>query len=141
MGYGNYNNNYGGGGYNRGNYNGGGYRSQPNREQKKHSGCKSGVDKNGKQYVSGWKYDKRNGLRKFYASPYSGTHETKSKSNRIWQNWFVRIEMPNGQEIKTSGLYDVSTGKITISQLGFVMNPRGGRGGYVGPYFYRKNGR
>lgn len=113
-----------------------------NRKRKadKHSGCKSGTDKNGKPYVQGWKYDKRNGLRSFYATPYKGTQEVKSKrSGRLWQNWFVRVRNADGTEVKTSGMYDVSTGKVIIDSMGFVMNPRGGRGGYVGPYYYRKN--
>jgi len=135
-------------GYN--NYNRGGYRSNNNygngnrnsyqqREQKKHSGCKSGTDRNGKPYVQGWKFDKRNGLRSFYATPYKGTQEVKSKTGKVWQNWFVRIKNADGSEIKTSGMYDVSTGKVIIDSVGFVMNPRGGRGGYLGPYYYRKN--
>lgn len=109
--------------------------------QKKRSGCKSGTDKNGKPYVQGWKYDKRNGLRSFYASPYSGTQEVKSKTGRLWQNWFVRVRNADGTEIRTSGLYDPSSGKVTIQDFGFVMNPRGGYGGYVGPYYYPKNSR
>lgn len=134
----NYNNGYRSqGGYSSGGYDRGGY--QNNRPQKKHSGCKSGTDRNGKPYLQGWKYDKTNGLRKFYATPYNGTKETTSGSGKVWQNWFVRIQMSDGSELKTSGLFDKQQNKVVINQLGFVMNPRGGAGGYVGPYYYKKN--
>lgn len=133
----NYGNNYGNrGGY--GNQNRSFQRSN-NRPQKKRSGAKFGTDKNGNAYVSGWKYDKTNGLRKFFASPYSGTKETKSQSGKVWCNWFVQITLPSGEVIRTSGLMDKSTNKVIIPQLGFVMNPRGGAGGYTGPYYYKKN--
>lgn len=115
------------------------YNNRYNRQQKKRSGCKSGIDKNGNSYISGWKYDKQNGLRSFFAAPFSGTKETESKSGRIWANWFVQIRMPSGQIIKTSGLFDKSNNKLIIPDLGYIMNPRGGAGGYVGPYYYRKN--
>ena len=110
-----------------------------NRPQKKRSGAKSGTDKNGNPYISGWKYDKTNGLRSFFASPYSGTKETKSKSGKIWENWFVQIRVPSGEVIKTSGLFDKMNNKLIVPQLGFVLNPRGGAGGYCGPYYYKKN--
>src|SRR5690606_7896498 len=106
-GYNRNNNGYNGSGYNNGYNNRGnsGYGNQQ-RPQKKRSGCKSGTDRNGKPYIQGWKYDKTNGLRKFYATPYSGTQEVTSKSGKVWQNWFVRVTMPDGSEIKTSGMYD-----------------------------------
>lgn len=130
----NFNNNRGGNNRSRGN--GNGYRGE---SRKKHSGCKSGTDKNGKPYIQGWKYDKTNGLRRFYASPYSGTKQSTSGSGKVWENWFVRVQLPNGQEMKTSGLFDKQQNKISIPQLGFVMNPRGGAGGYVGPYYFKRN--
>lgn len=139
-----YNNNYNGAGrrygYNQ-NYSYNNYENNRNNynKPKKKSGCKSGIDRNGKPYIQGWKADKTNGLRKFYASPYKNTQEVKSKKGKVWQNWFVRITMSNGEEIRTSGMFDVANDKLIIPQLSFIMNPKGGYGGYVGPAYYKKN--
>jgi hypothetical protein len=155
-----YNNSTGGGfSYSRGtnsrgysgNYgNNGGYRqfqtsqnfrnNQPgyyNQQQqpKKHSGCSMGIDKNGVEYVRGWKFDRRSGLRSFYATSYKNTKEvTSKKSGRVYENWMVRVQLPSGESFITGGLFERATGKVTISNLGFVMNPKGGRGGYVGTF-------
>lgn len=109
------------------------------RQVVKHSGCTSGITKNtNKPYVRGWKYDKRNGLRSFIAGPYesknSTTNEHKSKTGRIWENWCVKITLSDGQTILKSALYDQMTGKVIIKELGYVMNPKGGKGGYVGTF-------
>lgn len=102
---------------------------------KKHSGCKGGQDKKGRSYVSGWKYSRRTGLVSFFAAPYKGTSTHKSNNGRVWENWIVKIQNKSTmQESIAPCLYDRTTGKVIIQKLGFVMNPKGGRGGYVGTY-------
>jgi hypothetical protein len=102
---------------------------------KKHSGCKGGQDKKGRSYVSGWKYSRRAGLVSFFAAPYKGTNSHKSENGRTWENWIVKIQNKSTMtESITTCLFDRSTGKVIIQKLGFVMNPKGGKGGYVGTY-------
>jgi len=104
----------------------------------KHSGCKAGLDKNSKPYVQGWKVDKTNGMRKFYASPYHATKEIKAKtSGRVWHTWLVKIELPTGEVMLRPCMYAPDTKMVIIKDLSFVMNPKGGKGGYIGPFFTR----
>lgn len=124
------NNNGGGNGYKKGGNNN-------NEKGPKHSGCKYGTDKNGNPYVRGWKYDKRNGMRSFLATPYSKTKAHKSAAGREWHNWMVKIQ-PEGQPSSiVSGLYDPVSKKVIVPELGFVLNPKGGKGGYTGTYVNR----
>jgi hypothetical protein len=102
---------------------------------KKHSGCKGGIDKKGRSYVSGWKYSKRSGLVSLFAAPYKGTSTHKSENGRTWENWIVKLQNKSTMtETIMPCLFDRSTGKVIIQKLGFVMNPKGGKGGYVGTY-------
>lgn len=115
-------------GFSRGNNRGGGRPT-------KHTGAKSGVDKNGNPYVSGWNVSKRRGMCSVFARPYKGTSEHKSKTGRLWHNWFVTVTFKDqGTEMNTSGLYDPQSGKVIIPKLGWVMNPRAPRGGYCGTF-------
>ena len=146
MSYGNgnkrYNNNRN---YNNNNYNnsGNGYNNNRNSNrssnQKKKSGCKSGLSNNENRtpYVQGWKADKTSGLRTFFAFPYKGTQEVESKTGRVYQNWMCKVQFKDGRTELFTCLYEPQTQKVTISDLGYVMNPKGGRGGYVGPYYVR----
>lgn len=105
---------------------------------KKHSGCKGGQDKKGRSYVSGWKYSRRTGLVSFFAAPYKNTSTHKSEHGRVWENWICKIQNKSTmQESIMPCLYDRTTGKVILQKLGFVMNPKGGRGGYVGTYVNR----
>lgn len=131
-------NDYGNRSYGNGGFNNSSHRSfgkSGYNAPKKHSGCRSGQDKKGRAYVSGWKYGKRSGLVSFFAAPYKGTSTHKSASGRVWQNWICKMQNKSTfEETITPCLYDQSTGKVIIKKLGFVMNPKGGRGGYVGTY-------
>lgn len=61
-----------------------------------------------------------------YARPYKGTHETKSKSGRVWMNYFVTIRHKNMTTTKTSGLFEPSTGKCLIKEFGLLCTRNGG---------------
>ncbi|MBN8863275.1 MAG: hypothetical protein J0H92_07885 [Sphingobacteriales bacterium] len=131
--------NNGGGGYNRGFNRGGNYRPQQ-RQQKKHSGCKFGYS-NGDQerpHVRGWKFDKTHGMRAFIAGPNKKTKRTTSRSGQTWENWTVKVTGPHGVQLYNA-LYHHEKKRVYINDLGIVMSPNGGSGGYVGPYFRRKN--
>ena len=131
----NYNNNYNRG-YNNNYRNNNNYKQ---RTQKKHSGASFGYAHGDqeKPYIRGWKFDRRNGLRSFIASPYKGTKRIRSKSGREWENWVVKITLSNGQQILKSGLYDVANRKVIIKDLGFVMNPKAKNGGYTGTFIQK----
>lgn len=111
-------------------------RRQYKAEPKKHSGCSAGLSNNADKtpYVQGWKVDKENGLRKFFAFPYKGTKQYTSETGKVWENWIVEITPKDGRKWITTCLYDVQTRKVIINDLGFVMNPKGGKGGYVGTF-------
>lgn len=131
----NYSRNYNGGGrsyngggrsYSRSNYNGGG------RPKKKHSGCRAGVDRNGNPYVRGWNYSRRNGLVTYYCSPYKNTSEHESGNGRTWHNWMVRIQKNGEKQQLASCLYDPQKRMVTISEVGFVLNPQTNYCGHFG---------
>ncbi len=163
-----YNNNYGGGrSYGNNNYgngggsrsygngggrsygNGGGYsnngggRSYSNNSQpRKKSGCTAGIAKSGKPYVQGWKATKTEGLTNFIAGPYesktSSTHQTTSESGKVWENWACKVTRGTDKPYFVSAMYEVATKKLHIPELGIIMNPKGGPGGYCGKNFTPK---
>jgi hypothetical protein len=106
-----------------------------NFQPKKHSGAKGGNDKNGNPYVRGWNFSKRNGLRAFFCSPYKNTtkHEAE-KSGRVYENWMCKVTLSDGQTFIKGCLYEAATGKVTISDMGMVINPRANNGGYCGTF-------
>lgn len=141
-----YNNYQGGQGYNSP-FNGG-YPNQnqnrqyrqnggQNRPMKKHSGAKMGINRSGKMKdapnITFWNFSRERGLITAIATPYSGTHEKKSKTGRIWQNWMVSwFNKRTMQRGTTSGLYDAQNNKLIISDWGWVVNPKAPNGGYAG---------
>lgn len=134
----------GNGGGSRSSRSSGSSRNDKPEKPKKYSGCEAGKDKNDNPYVRGWKYDKTNGLRSFYACPYSGgakggTKRVTSQEGVIWENWMVRVQKTGVPDYIVSGMYDVAKKRVIIKELSFVMNPKGGKGGYVGPFFERKD--
>ena len=117
----------------------GGFVNQHQKPFVKHSGCTSGIDKRGKNYVRGWKYTKGQGLVTFFAAPYHGTKSHKSNTGNVWHNWVVKIEHQRTMQTTVLPcLVNSSFNKVIIKKLGFVMNTKGGKGGYVGPFYVRK---
>ena len=123
----------------------GGGRSRPN---KKPCGCTHGnyiaserstVHKEGTPvpYLRGWRkqYGRFTSL---FATPYKDTKKHKSKEGRVWENWIVTLET-DGQSRVLPCLFDPKTKKVIIQNgVNWVMNPKGGAGGYVGPFYYKK---
>lgn len=133
---------YNGGGmapYNQ-NYNGPRQRGYGNGKPPKKSGCKVSVMKagnhQGEQCITGWNVSKRRGMVTFIATPYSKTQEVTSKSNKQWQNWMVKLTFKDQlQERIVGGMYEVATGRLIMSEIGMVANPRTN---YFGTMFRKK---
>jgi hypothetical protein len=111
----------------------GGYKDD-RREQKKHTGAKSGFDKNGNPYTTGWNYSRANGLVTFLATPYGKSKEVESRSGRSWLNVMVKVSRKMQKDFIVSGMMDLRSGMVTIQELGIVMNPKAKNGGYCGKY-------
>lgn len=108
------------------------YNDDYNR--RKRSGCTSGIGKNGEKYVRGWKASKRKGLVVYLCTPYKDTKVHESKSGRKWENWVCKVQPESAQSYLISCLYDVMNNKVIINEIGYVLNPKGGRGGYCGRF-------
>lgn len=114
------------------------YKMAP-KDSKKHSGCsmkkyvpQEGPNKGHNQtIVNGWMYRKQTGLVKYKAI-------TTQKSKDTGKGWAghiaVSVIAPNGQKAFYWGTMELKTGKTVIRDLGIVMSPKGGRGGYVGSF-------
>lgn len=74
----------------------------------------------------GWKKN-RNGIIKIYAQPYSKTKKVKSKANNVFHNLMVKVtNTSTGQQNIVSGMFNETTRKLTIPELGWVGSPNGG---------------
>jgi hypothetical protein len=107
---------------------------------KKRSGCfyeESYKDKNGniveRPKIWGWRIDAKLGFQSFVAYldkndglPRNGT------SGEICRVFVVNITTKGLGESKATGVYSMKYKKLSITKLGLVANPRGGRGGYFG---------
>lgn len=141
-----YGNNYGnnrnyGNGYNQSQNNG--YSNNRgnggNIQPKKHSGCKKykwfpkdGPNKGQEMHgVLGWRFRKGIGLMKYKANM---TSKSKVGDNGWCGSVAVEIIAPNAQKSFYWATMHVPTGKVVIGDLGEVMSPQGGKGGYVGTF-------
>ena len=130
MGYGNqrYNRNYrGGSGYSRG------YNSRP----KKKSGAKSGIQKTGKNqgkiYISAWKANKEHGL--VTISAFENARSVRSESrngNKFVTLMFEVFYKRTGSKVLELANYNLTTGKVYLEKLGWVISTKAPNGGYVG---------
>lgn len=101
---------------------------------KKHSGCGSKSLPDGGVVIFGWRLAGRDMI-KLYARPYKGTKVSTSKSGKRWANLFVTLtNQRTMQTIKTSGLYNLDSGKLYISELNLIANPKAPNGGYFGKH-------
>lgn len=137
-----YNSNNGGNNRNGNSFNGGGYNNNNgggNQPAKKHSGCKlykwvpkDGPNKGKTMFGTlGWKYRKGQGLTKYKANM---TSKSAVGDNGWCGSVAVELISATGQKSFYWGTMHVATGKVVINDLGEVMNPKGGKGGYVGSF-------
>jgi hypothetical protein len=131
----NYNNNGGG----NGNYNRGGNGGNAGRPNKKHSGARVTVIKQGKNQgqwcITAWNVSRDKGMVSVLIVPYGKTHESKSKGGRLWLNMMAKVTFKRYGETKLfSAMVDSSTKKATIEELGWTINPSAPNGGYCGKW-------
>lgn len=136
-----YNNRGNGYGYGNNSYNRGGYNnSNRNNAPKKHSGAKSkkytptqGKNAGKSQIITnGWMFRRGVGLVTYKCN-------TTSASQLTEKGWIgsIACEVVNraaGQKSFYWGTMEASTGKVVINDLGIVISPKGGKGGYTGPF-------
>jgi len=118
------------------------YRHNNGGNKKKHSGADKGVytTKDGRTapWVNGWHYSRRDGMIKYFASRYKGTHMVKSKSGKSWESWILRITVGNNLPQIMPCMYCVETGKVICKDLSLVINPSAPNGGYTGTFVNSK---
>lgn len=102
-------------------------------QRKKRTGAKSGKDKHGNHYVSGWNASKQRGLISVYCTPYSKTKEC-TKSGRLSYNYMVKVQPKFGQDYIIGGFYFPDKNIVVIPKFGWVVNPDARNGGYCGTY-------
>lgn len=128
------------GGYNQGNnqYNGNNNnydRSNRNQSQKKHSGSKTGLMKNGEgRYTTGWNKSRQNGFVTFLCVPTSKSVKSESQTGNKYISVMIKVRKHMTPEITTNGLMNLATGQVTIDSMGLVLNPKAPNGGYCGRY-------
>ncbi len=109
------------------------YNNQQPQNRFKKSGYKVKQMQDGSYVCSGWLKNKE-GLWEFYARPYKGTHEVESKNGNKFLNLFVTVRNKQTfQEIKTSGLLNLTNKKLIMKDLKLLGTPAGGgmtRGGH-----------
>ncbi|WP_143306856.1 hypothetical protein [Chitinophaga vietnamensis] len=139
MAYGNYNRGYNSyprtlnRSYSRGSY------SQ--RQNKKHSGCKSQNGwvsrKTGERVddllLKGWNYSRRRGMISFVAVP----RKERDTANPNYEHWVVSVSASDGRKTFT-GFYNVAKRILVIPDLRMVANPNAPNGGYFGRFFKGK---
>jgi hypothetical protein len=119
------------------------YNGQPMRKK---SGAKSkrytvtqGVNAGAQRVcTSGWNVKRNGGFTSFLCN-------TTNKSQDVGKGWVgsVACEVVNkstGQKSFYWGMMQIATGKVVISDLGVVLNPKAPNGGYCGT-FSKKNRR
>lgn len=127
---------------NKNNQKGNSNKSNSSNDQKKHSGAslhtsfadkKTGEIINGK-FITAWNYSKSRGMLSIIASPRVDADKRKT-ANPKYENWSVKVFFKRTLETKWyNGFYDLVTGKLTVKDMEFVINPKAKNGGYCGTY-------
>ncbi len=121
--------------YNNNQYNG---YPQP-QNKKKHSGAKTkrytptqGTNKGVEMtHTHGWMFRKRTGLTTFSCNT---TSKSKLKDSGWVGSIACEVVSENGQKSFYWGTMEYKTGKVVIADLGIVVSPKGGKGGYTGKF-------
>lgn len=131
------NNAFQNGGYGNGHYqnrNKGNYR---NAQPKKKSGAKMGIQSKGRNegkiYVSAWKANKQMGLVKITAFENSRSTRSESKSGNKFVTMMFEIFYQNsGSKVLEIAPFNLTSGKVFLEKLGWVISTKASRGGYCG---------
>jgi len=138
--YNNNNNNYNGNQNNRNNNNQNNNNRNSSGSGKKHSGAevvrstKKGYE--GVEFVRAWNYRKRRGLLTIFISEYKKTKTVRSEKSGIeYRNLLAKVHYEDsGVEKLMGALLSLKTNKITIPELGMVVNTHAANGGYCGTF-------
>lgn len=115
-------------------------QAYPNSRQiRKHSGARIKDGKNGKPVIFGWN-KKRSAFLTIVACPNNGANALAkggaiitNKKEQEYARWTATIVEKNTASVSThSALYNLSTGKLYLPDLGMVVNPNAPNGGYFG---------
>ena len=132
--------------YNNGN--GYGNQTRTNKAIVKHSGCTTGLSRNEDKtpYTQGWMV-RKGAMYNFLATPTKHSNKVESKTgNKYLSGIVIKVSVTRGRGLQTQltnknhksglfwGIMDTRTGQVVCEDLRLVMNPKGGKGGYCGPY-------
>lgn len=125
-------------GYNN-NYSSNGYNNNKPKAKKSGAGHKMAAVKSGKNageikpITWGWRASKTLGITKYLCVVTKYTKEVKSKSGRTWLTG-IGVTITNeklGTKGFAFGMMDLSTGKVIVSDMSLVINPKANNGGVV----------
>lgn len=107
----------------------GGYAPKP----KKHSGAKK-IVKNGVDYISAWNYSRQKGMVTVFIAPYNKSDVVHSAgSGKKYRSLMCQIEYKNsGVSKHFPVLINIDTERVSIPEMGWVVNHRAPNGGYCG---------
>src|SRR5215510_14462634 len=90
------------------------YTMRRSDNRKKHSGARTGKDKNGNPFVSGWNDSRSRGLVSFFAAPYKKTKVVHSRNGREYHTWILKITSNKDFQTRIAAcLYDPAKQRIT----------------------------
>lgn len=120
-------------GYGRGSYGRGSYgRGYGGGRRKKRTGCKMGMGKNQRPYISAWNVSRSRGMMTLIASPTDEQGESPSTGAK-WEKWVCKIQLKRNFEDKlVTGFYYPTTHTLSIPDLGMIARPKAPNGGYFG---------
>ena len=108
------------------------------RQFKKRSGAKK-IVKNDKTYISAWNYSRERGMITAFVFAHDKSHVFKNRQGEESVTLCVKVfYKKTGQELIRPCTMKVSTGKVTIPDLGMTINPNASNGGYFGTFTKRK---
>lgn len=113
------------------------YGPQPPRKMKR-SGAVRGVDKNGNEYIRGWKAT-RAGMITYFATPYKNSKRWKTPKGKEFESWICNItNCQTGETSVAPCVHNKQTDGVLLNDSQIYLSPRGGVGGYTGSIVKKK---
>lgn len=91
--------------------------------QKKHSGCRSKMGKNGKNVIFGWNYSRRHGLVNFVATMKNEKNVCVNKNGEELHIYVVTINKAMQAKQTITGFFKPNDGKLRMPDLAMTANP------------------
>lgn len=112
-------------------------RQYTNRPQKKHSGCRMKMSKDGTRVVVyGWKYNRKVGMISVVGIE---NKNSNTKNDRWYKMTFNLTNKNSGQTQTVPGLWDKQRNRAVLGTIGWVCSPNAPNGGYIGQGGYKMN--